>query len=242
MKKLNIYKKNNGFECEHQGYKLCLQLPDTSNSDSEDIDFVDRDKMYANVYNRAFNNSYTSKEDGTMNEHNYNSSVNQKVISQLVRNEVGECVSYLISELVREAEHFPDYVDELYGAYDGLPDYQEAAQADGWEQAKNGVFYNNPGKDVEINDTAEDWQELCDDENIDVSEYCSDIFEHWTVSCFMADDLETHGHKVIRDFFDFSAVWCRPTTGQGISSDHIMGAIAETMEILEGQKNHNHWI
>ena len=157
----------------------------------------------------------------------YNSSENQRIISKLVQNEVQSCLSMLVFELAQKAEHFPDYEDDLAGAFQGLPDYEKAAREAGW---------------VETNETAEDWKELCEEENIDTYDYCQDIYEYWAVSGLMADDLERHGHKVIRDFFDFKAVWCRPTSGQSIASDYVMGKIAEGMEILEGQKNHKQWI
>ena len=165
----------------------------------------------------------------------YNSSENQRIISKLVKNEVQSCLSMLVFELAKKAEHFPDYEDDLAGAFQGLPDYEEAARDVGWEQAKSGVFYNNtPSGWVETNETAENWEELCDDE--DIEPFYPDIFEHWAVSEFMARDLEKHGHKIIKDFFGFDYVWCRPTCGQSIASDYVMGKIAEGMEILDGQE------
>ena len=52
----------------------------------------------------------------------------------------------------------------------------------------------------------------------------------------MARGLEKHGHKIIKAFFGFDYVWCRPTSDQSIASDYVMGKIAEDMEILDGQE------
>ncbi len=174
-------------------------------------------------------------------KHEYDSNANQSIKDKLIRRDVIQCVSMLVYNLVQNAETFEDYHDDLYGAYEGPADYEEAASQEGWEQAKNGVFYNNPGKDVEINETADDYEELCEEEGIDVDGYRRDIFEHWIVAESFARQLEKQGHKVLRDFFGLT-VWCRPTTGQAISMDYVIDMIAENMEILEGQKNHKLWI
>jgi len=164
---------------------------------------------------------------------NPHSETNQRICGRLVEGEVIYCISQLVYELAQKAEHFRDWEDDLYGAFEGNPNYEEAAFQAGWNRQNDGVFINGDQK----NDTAEDWQELCEDEGIDANDYRPDVYEHWLVSNWLAGKLENHGEKVIRDFFGFNAVWCRTTTGQMISMDSVIWKIAEEMEILEGQKN-----
>ena len=154
---------------------------------------------------------------------------NQEIMGKFVNREVIYCVSSLVSELAKKADHFPEYTDELCDAFYGHPDYEEAARNAGWEEVDDGFV-----KDGEISG-ASDWKELCFEQNIDFDEYRPEIFEHWIVTEFLADKLESNGHKVLRDFFGMT-VWCRPTTGQAILLDGVIHSICEGMGILEGQK------
>lgn len=163
----------------------------------------------------------------------YNSNVNQEIKGKFVNREVIHLASSLVYELAKKAEEFPDYQDDLYGAFEGIPDYEEAATQNGWTQKKDGSFYHKENK--ETSDT-ENWQELCAEQDIDAYEYAPEIFEHWIISDYLADKLENHGHKVLRDFFGMT-IWCRPTTGQAILLDGVISEICAEMEILEGQKN-----
>jgi hypothetical protein len=138
----------------------------------------------------------------------------------------------MVSELSKKAEEFPEYTDDLYNAYQGMPDFEEAALQNGWTQKKNGKFYNKENKETS---DAETFEALCEEQNIDAYEYAGDIYEHWIVSDFLADKLENHGHRVLKDFFGMT-IWCRPTTGQAILLDYVISAICEEMEILDGQK------
>ena len=164
-----------------------------------------------------------------------NSEKNQRITARLVEREVIYCVSSLVYELQKKADEFPDYTDDLYSSAIGLPDYEEAASQAGWEQLpdddERGEFINADGETSD----ADDWQELCEEQNIDTSDYEPEVFEHWIVSDFLADKLEAHGERVLRDFFGLT-VWCRCTTGQSISIDGVIQQIAADMEILEGQK------
>ena len=49
-----------------------------------------------------------------------------------------------------------------------------------------------------------------------------EVFEHWSVTSFLANKLEAAGEKIIWDVLDFKAIWCRTTTGQQISSDDVI--------------------
>jgi len=163
----------------------------------------------------------------------YNSNVNQEIKRKFVDREVIYCVSALVYELAKKAEHFGDYEDDLYDAFRGIPDYEEAATQNGWrENDISGFTEKHSG---EVSD-AENWQELCEEQNIEVDDYTPEIFEHWIITDWLADKLENHGHKVLRDFFGLT-IWCRPTTGQAILLDGVISQICADMEILEGQAN-----
>ena len=157
------------------------------------------------------------KEHTTMN---YNSTVNQDIKSKFVSREVIYCVSNLVYELAKKAEEFPEYSEDLYGTFEGIPDYEEAAINEGWDIRENGGFIN---EQINEESDAKTWKELCDEYNIDYwnSDYIPEIYEHWIVTDFLANRLEEHGHKVLRGFFGMT-VWCRPTTGQAILLDHVI--------------------
>ena len=162
-----------------------------------------------------------------------NSSENQKIKGMFVEREVIACASTLVWELSRKAEEFPKYTDDIYNAYSGLPDYEEAAVDHGWRENETGGFTEKHSGEVS---EAETWQELCEEQNIDANEYVSEIFEHWIVTDYLADKLEERRHRILRDFFGFT-IWGRPTTGQAILLDSVISGICEEMEILSGQKN-----
>jgi hypothetical protein len=170
-----------------------------------------------------------------MNKIDYNSSTNQDIKGKFVDREVIHCASNMVYNLTTQAENFPDYQDELYSAFEGVPDYEEIARKNGWtmvddlnDQYKNGNFVNEDGEYSQ----ADDWSELCDEQNIYIA--YPDIFEHWIVTKYFGERLTAHGQKVF-ELFDFT-IWARPTTGQAILLDGVIGEICEEMEILEGQK------
>jgi hypothetical protein len=71
---------------------------------------------------------------------NYDSIRNQAIKGAFVQREVIYCVSSLVSELVQKSECFPDYEDDLYNAFSGVPDYEEAARNEGWKHDKDGFY------------------------------------------------------------------------------------------------------
>ena len=226
----------------------------------------------------------------------------QRKCSDFVSREVHHCVSTLVYEISQKVEHFPEYEDELYSAFESEPDYEEAASENNWQQAADGTIYrvDNPQYYLSVNldergllavsvdrliapeqrgetiwsfdgtadeaveldgsdtfdprnpdqlgdylieckiieadadlstdedgnfEVADDWEEACTIDAIDVDDYRREVFEHWAVSGWLADKLEAKGEKIIRNLFDFNAVWCRTTTGQAISMDRVIEEI-----------------
>lgn len=160
----------------------------------------------------------------------YNSIANQDVKEQLVRREVIYCVSSLMWEL--KSNLIEGWEEEIYDAFQSDPDYEEAAAQLGWESSQYG-FSNED----EISE-ADDWDELCEER--DIEPYCSEIYEHWIVTDFLARKLEEQGEKILWDFMGLT-IWGRTCSGQAILLDYSIGRIAEGMKILEGQENHQYW-
>ena len=63
-----------------------------------------------------------------------------------------------------------------------------------------------------------------------------EAYEHWLVDRWFGARLLDHREMVIFDFLGLECIWGRTCTGQAILLDHVIGEIAEEMEILEGQK------
>jgi hypothetical protein len=165
---------------------------------------------------------------------NYHTEKNQEICGKLVAREVIYCASTLVHEISQKAEEFPDYYDDILNAYRGMPDYEEAAIQEGWQETNDGEFHHKEnGKTIRDWD-ASDWQELCEAEGIEPHE--TEIYEHWIVTDWFGAKLEAHGERVLSDFFGLT-IWCRGCSGQAIKMDHVIGQIAENMEILEGQRN-----
>jgi hypothetical protein len=166
----------------------------------------------------------------------YNSSKNQEIKRKFVDREVIYCVSSLVSELAGKAEEFRDYEDDLYASYQSEPDYEEALTDNECEPFVD-EFGAECWKDNRDGETfAGSAQYACEAFGIDAYDYCRDVFEHWIVTDWLADKLEAHGEKILRDFFGMT-IWCRTTTGQAILLDGVIGEICHDMEILDGQAN-----
>lgn len=147
----------------------------------------------------------------------------------IVRMEVRYCVSALVSTLAAGYGHFRsaqtrdmdtlcEQAAELSYPVD---DWQEAAEQAGWSQeSQTPSEWRNPEHDGWKFATA---QAAC--EHFDIEPYQWDVYEHWIVSDWLADQLEARGEKVGRDFAGLT-VWARTTTGQGIANDSVIEAIA----------------
>jgi hypothetical protein len=149
----------------------------------------------------------------------------QRNVSDFVQREVICCLSTMISEMYPLWEHVSSvYQDDLMGAYETEPDYEDAARDHNWDE-ENGEIFSLDNKD----EFANSWEEACDISGIDVDDYRREVFEHWAVTSMLANELEEHGEKVIRDFMGFD-IWCRTTTGQAISIDEVICDIWDDLQ------------
>lgn len=101
----------------------------------------------------------------------------------------------------------------------GFPDYQEAAEAEGWVRTDDNEFVNPETEDT--SDTSS-WEELCDMECIDTDDYRPETFEYWLVSWWLAEELAKRGERVTEDLMGIGPIWSRTTTGQSISIDEVI--------------------
>ena len=69
-----------------------------------------------------------------------------------------------------------------------------------------------------------DWQEFCQENDVDTDDYRSEIFEHWIVSDWLARKLKARGYTTGE--LCGLTIWGRGTTGQSICLDHVIQDIA----------------
>ena len=159
-----------------------------------------------------------------------------RTIDQLVSQEVIYCVSHLVSTManayscfdtsrqpaLKEVDELSDQAFELCSP---VLDWESAAIEAGWRDNETEGFPPHS----QFEDTTDGqlwacggWQELC--EAFDIEPYEREIFEHWIVTDWLADQLEAKGERVAKDVGGMT-IWGRTTTGQGIASDSVIADI-----------------
>lgn len=109
------------------------------------------------------------------------------------------------------------------------PDSDKLAELRDEFLSDNGVYLSDP----------EDTSEVANVLGLELSDYESEVYEHWIVSNFFAEKLKERGETVCE--LMGLTVWGRCTIGQSISMDGVIEEIAKDMEILHGQANHRRW-
>jgi len=156
---------------------------------------------------------------------------------QIVNAEVHYCVSALVAMLGQanycadDSEALGEAKDQALELISPIDDWEEAAYQAGWRKVEHDprpewshlgpCLYN---ADQERAWPIGDWQGAAEDVGVD-EPYQREVFEHWIVSDWLADQLEARGEKVDKDFAGM-VVWARTTSGQGIASDSVIEAIA----------------
>lgn len=126
-------------------------------------------------------------------------------IDAVINNHIFVNASSLVYELADKAEQFPDYIDALYSAYQGMPDCEQACRDAGYKRLP--AAYST-------------WQELADELQLDLTNYMPDVFEHWLVSTWLAGRLLEIGERVI--YFAGLNIWCRTVTGLALEDDESL--------------------
>jgi hypothetical protein len=138
---------------------------------------------------------------------------------RLVRNEVYANLGAIVCRLAEKED------DQAVELCIGQPDYESAAIDAGWRY--NVSKFTETASYIDAEGVAhldyDGWQELCEDNRIEP--YDREVFEHWSVSNWLAARLEAYGEKVDTDFYGHN-VWARTTTGQSITMDGVIQDIA----------------
>lgn len=158
----------------------------------------------------------------------------QEELARLVSREVVYCVSQLVYEIRQSAlsENLADDV-ELECARLIDDDWIEAAEEDGAAFCKRRDGSWTAYRKSDPRDRS-DWQEGLDDKAEAAREWCEanncepeprEVFEHWIVSGWLADQLEAQGETIVRDWIGIGNIWCRTTTGQAIMMDAVIADV-----------------
>jgi len=155
-----------------------------------------------------------------------------RTIDQMIAQEVLLNVSTLVYDLTvsnhtRSApEEGTDDSFYLWAPVVGEDAWEECARDDGWEGPYDDgfgcTFFTHP---EEKQWATGSWEELCGDFGLDPSSYVGEVFEHYAVTDWFADQLEAAGERVVRDWHGLD-IWAR-TTGQGIVMDGVIQKIYE---------------
>lgn len=157
-------------------------------------------------------------------------------IEAFVQREVVQCVSSLVSTLAngsgcvvtgytRLAQNQTDLAnicDQALELASPVDDWEEGLLSAGYES-----FTDQYGAAcwVDKSDGAT-WagtaQSLCEAD--DIEPHYREVFEHWSITPWLAERLIAHGEKVDLDFAGM-CVWARTTAGQQISADYVIGEI-----------------
>ena len=146
-------------------------------------------------------------------------------IDQFVQREVVQCVSGLVSTLAkgcggRASNDMRDLCGQAFELACPIDDWEEAALQAGYFPADGAWLHKHDT--MEHSPTYESAQAACEAD--DIEPYAWEVFEHWSVTPWLAERLIAHGEKVDTDFAGM-CVWARTTTGQQISADYVIGGI-----------------
>lgn len=160
--------------------------------------------------------------------------------TRLVEREVYVCMSSLIATLASgyglpTADPMAGLVNQAFELVGPVLDYESAAREAGWNWDEGGPhFYcSHAGAsafapyEYDHEDRSGDWAALCNRHDIEPHEL--DVYEHWSVSTWLAEKLIERGERVDTDFAGLN-VWARTNTGQAISADAAIFALAANLE------------
>lgn len=147
----------------------------------------------------------------------YHSTKNQEILKKFVDREVIMLASDIVDDLQdKEPNWFEEWdIDNLY--HTPCPECGgEMIQKD------TKVVYKYFCQD-------------CDYSTDEANEEIREIYEYWFVTNWLAERLKARGEVIINLYAD-RPIWGRCATGQAIYLDGVIGKIAESQKILEGQK------
>ncbi len=181
-----------------------------------------------------------------MTKQNYNSSKNQRIKERFVGQHIIYNVSYMISELAKNAE-----IAEEENLYDLMSQDDWETPVDYYIENKmsntecvdwlnenteiddRGYRINGKKELIKCLEDEDQYQEFAAEFDIDPEQI--EAYEHWIVSSYLKDKLAEKG-KMTGDVLGLD-IWGRTTTGQAILLDLVISEICSDMNILEGQSN-----
>lgn len=157
-----------------------------------------------------------------------------EIAKRLVRDDVLLCLSTLVYDLTVGRGAPEADSDEAIELWRAPPDYEEACLQEGiiLTEGEDGDYratQDGDEFDTGESDLDDARRAACDYFRVDMSDYESEIFEHWAVSHYLADRIEERGGRIVRDWHGLN-VWGRATTGQAIYMDGIMQDIAAEID------------
>lgn len=152
----------------------------------------------------------------------------QRDVETMQTRETYYCISYLISEMVGQ-EQYMDELMEVCVSYD----YEEPGRYFIYSMSRESCVEYLENLCIQCEDSesvsdlreavesnaSEDWQDFCESENLE--EHIIEALEHWLVSDWFADKLESQGEMILRDFQGLT-IWGRTTSGQSIHMDSVI--------------------
>lgn len=151
----------------------------------------------------------------------------------LVRREVCYCASSLIATLAgaaytgecsAEGTDLQALAEQAFELAATTDDWEEAAREHGCEPSGN-LWTYALGADGGWR-TATTLEEICAER--DIEPYQREVYEHWIVTDWLAEQLAARGEKVDHDFAGLT-IWARTCTGQSIAADGVIIAICEDL-------------
>ncbi len=146
-----------------------------------------------------------------------------------VENKIYPHVLSNVNELVSALCNDERYMDELADIM-SQPDYQNPAYDAGYEvEERHGIYYLYK-YEISVNSICdfeterEAWEYACNE--IDIEPYTNDALEHYIVTDWLANELESRGEMINRDFLGLT-IWGRACSGQGILLDAVMVEITK---------------
>ena len=152
-------------------------------------------------------------------------------VQDLVQREVIYCVSSLIWSLTQEKRCLDEELS--IDLWTGSINYDDAEQVITNNNAairKEDKLYGVYDEDLEDyivepshNDKEQVIDEYFSNQNLDLDDYRSEVFEHWLVSSWLFEKLQEQGESVVEMYGLY--IWCRTTTGMAIAYDCVIQII-----------------
>ena len=151
-------------------------------------------------------------------------------IQDLVQREVIYCVSSLIHTLTQENKLDEEVSIDLWTGSINYDDAEQAVKGNNAFIYKQDELYGLYDEDLEEyivdphhSNKSDAIDEYFSNQNWDLDDYRSEVFEHWLVSSWLYQKLQEQGETVV-ELYGLN-IWCRTTTGMAIAYDCVIKEI-----------------